>query len=140
MAKFEFKGITAYIGLLERIGPKGSKGILKYALYPGAAIIADSVRSAIESQAFDTGELAASIGLAPMQDNFGYLNTKVVFAGYDEKHVPNALKAAVLESGTSDKKHPARHIISKAAKNAQAAAEAAIAAAFDEKIGQIMED
>lgn len=139
MAKFEFKGITAYIGLLERIGPKGSHGILKYALYPGAAVVADAVRAAVESHR-DTGELAASIGLAPMQNDYGYVNTKVVFAGYDEKHVPNALKAAVLESGTSDKKHPALHIISKAAKSAQAAAEAAIEQALDEKISQIMEE
>lgn len=145
MASFKFEGLDVYIKKLQIIGPKGSRGILKYALYPGAAVVADAVRSAIESQATDSGDLASSIGLAPMRDDGGYINTRIVFAGYDHKKskswpngVPNALKAAVLESGTS--KRPARHIISRASRAAESAAESAIEAALDDKIGQIMED
>lgn len=140
MARFKFKGTAAWIDKLEAIGPKGSYKILKYAVYPGAAVIADAIRAAIESQATDTGDLASSIGLAGMRDDSGYINTRVVFAGYDRKGEPNARKAAVLESGTSDKKHPARHIISRAFKAAEAAAETAMAGALDEKISQIMEE
>lgn len=140
MASFKFEGLDVYIKKLQIIGPKGSRGILKYALYPGAAVVADAVRSAIEGGTHGEGDLASSIGLAPMRDDGGYINTRVLFAGYDRKGVPNAIKAAVLESGTSDGSHPARHIISRASRAAESAAEAAIEAALDEKIGQIMED
>lgn len=140
MASFKFEGLDVYIKKLQIIGPKGSRGILKYALYPGAAVVADAVRSAIEGGTHGEGDLASSIGLAPMRDDGGYINTRVLFAGYDRKGVPNAIKAAVLESGTSDGSHPARHIISRASRATESAAEAAIEAALDEKIGQIMEE
>lgn len=140
MASFKFEGLDEYIRKLQAIGPKGVRGVLKFALYPGAAVVADAVRSAIEGGTHGEGDLASSIGLAPMRDDSGFVNTRVLFAGYDQKGVPNALKAAVLESGTSDGHHPARHLISRAARASEAAAEAAIAEALDEKIGQIMED
>lgn len=140
MARFVFKGTAAYIDALEAIGPRGGYQIIKYAVYPGAAVIADAIRAAIESEASDSGDLASSLGLAGMRNDAGYVNTRVVFAGYDRKGEPNALKAAVLESGTSDKSHPARHIISRAFRSATAAAENAMAAALDEKISEIMED
>ena len=140
MARFKFEGLDGYIHQLQAIGPRGATGIIKYAVYPGAAVVADAVRAAIESQASDSGDLASSLSLSVMRNDDGYINTKLTFAGYDRKGVPNAIKAAVLESGTSNKSHPARHIISRAARAAEAAAEAAMEAALDEKIGQIMED
>ena len=144
MARFKFKGISEYLEALEKIGPKGSQGVIRYAVYPGAAIVADAVRAAIESQATDSGKLASSISLSPMRYDKGYINTRVMFTGYDTekpskrfpKGVPNAVKAAVLESGNST--HPARHIISKAARMAQPAADEAMAAALDENIAEIL--
>lgn len=140
MATFKFKGMDKYIQKLQIIGPKGSRGIIKYAVYPGAKIITDAIKAAIVSDHSESGDLAASIGLTEMRNDGGYINTKVVFAGYDRKGVPNALKAAVLESGTSDNWVPATHVISKTVRANAAAAEDAMAAALDEKISQIMED
>ena len=44
MAKFKFTGIEAYTASLEKIGGKSAVGVLKYAVYPGAAVVADQER------------------------------------------------------------------------------------------------
>jgi len=137
MAKFKFEGIEKYTESLEKIGLKNAVGILKYAVYPGAAVIADAIRAGL-SQYKDTGDLLDSIGLAPMKNDDGYVNTKVVFADYDSKGTANAIKAAVLESGSS-RGHKATHCISKATKQATDRAISEMSKALDEKIEQIME-
>ena len=43
MAKFEFRGIEEYTESLQRIGGQNAVKILKYAVFPGAAVIADAV-------------------------------------------------------------------------------------------------
>lgn len=49
-----------------------------------------------------TGALAESLGIAPIdRDEDGVINAKIGFDGYDEKGVPNQLKARAMESGTS---------------------------------------
>ena len=89
MAKFKFTGIEAYTASLEKIGGKSAVGVLKYAVYPGAAVVADAIRSALESHR-DTGDLQKSLTLATMRNDDGYVNTKVTFAGYDRNGTPNA--------------------------------------------------
>ena len=138
MAKFKFEGIEQYTETLSRIGGKNAEGVLKYAVYPGASIVADAIRAAAE-QHRDTGELINSISLVTMRNDNGYVNTKVVFAGYDSKGTPNAIKAAALESGTS-RGQTATHFISKAVKGAKDSAVSAMSKALDEKLGQIMEE
>lgn len=137
MAKFVFIGCEEYIAELEKLGGKNSQGILKYAVYPGAAAVADAIRSEIESKHSDTGELASSLTLSTMRNDSGFVNTKVGFSGYDSRGVPNALKAAVLESGNS-KGRKGTHCISKAVKGAEAKAIQAMSDALDEKMSEIV--
>ena len=137
MAKFKFTGIEKYTESLEKIGGKNAVGVLKYAVYPGAAVVADAIRAAAETHR-DTGDLANSLALSPMWNTDGYVNTKIEFAGYDRNGVPNASKAAALESGTS-RGQKATHFISHAVKGVQSKAVEAMSKALDEKIGQIME-
>lgn len=138
MAKFKFDGIDKYVESLEKIGTKNAESILKYAVYPGAGIIADAIRAEIVANHHRLGDLEDSLTLSHMRNDDGYINTKVVFAGYDRKGVPNAIKAAALESGTS-RGQDATHFISKAVKSAQSRAIEAMSDALDQKIGQIME-
>lgn len=144
MAKFRFQGIENYTEALEKIGGKNAASVLKYAVYPGAAVVADAIRSGLEHHR-DTGELANSLALATMRNDKGYVNTKIVFAGYDPNRkskrfpngVPNAVKAASLESGNS-RGEKGTHVISKAVKSSQEKAISEMSKALDEKIGQIM--
>lgn len=138
MAKFKFEGIEEYTEALERIGGEGAVGVLKYAVYPGAAVIADAIRAAGERYK-DTGDMMSSLALVPMRNDSGYVNTKIVFDGYDRKGVPNAVKAASLESGNS-RGQKATHFISKAVKSNKEKAISEMQKALDEKLGQIMED
>lgn len=145
MAKFKFDGIDKYVDALEKIGGKNTESVLKYAVYPGAAVVADAVRAALESHR-DSGELARSISLADMRNDNGYVNTKITFAGYDSEKpskrfpqgVPNAVKAASLESGNS-RGQVGTHIISRTTKSVTERAINEMSKALDEKIGQIME-
>lgn len=138
MAKFKFTGIEEYTASLEKIGGKNAVGVLKYAVYPGAAVVADAIRSALESHR-DTGDLQNSLTLATMRNDSGYVNTKVTFAGYDRNGTPNAIKAAALESGTS-RGQRATHVISHAVKGSTNKAIDEMSKALDAKLGQIMGD
>ena len=139
MAKFKFEGMDEYITTLGRIGGKQAEKIIKYAVFPGAGIVADAIRSNLDPAHRETGDLAKSISLATMRNDKGYINTKIMFADYDSKGVPNAIKAAALESGTS-RGQKATHFISHAVKASQKSAVEAMSHALDEKIGQIMGD
>lgn len=139
MAKFKFDGIDKYIESLEKIGPKGAEGIIRYAVYPGAAVVADAIRSEIATNHHGYGDLEDSLSLANMRNDNGYINTKITFAGYDRNGTPNAIKAAVLESGRSDNTIQATHFISKTVKSVTDRAISEMSKALDEKIGQIME-
>lgn len=137
MAKFKFTGIEAYTESLEKIGGKNAVGVLKYAVYPGAKVVADSIRGELQSHR-QSGDLENSLTIATMRNDDGYINTKIMFAGYDSKGVPNAIKAAALESGTS-RGQKGTHFISHTVKAVQSKAVEAMSKALDEKIGQIME-
>ena len=88
----------------------GSEEISKKAIYAGASIIADKIKSNLQGVLSDeaTGELIDSFGVTPISlDSSGNWNAHIGFDGYDSKGVANQLKARVIESGTSKKqKHP----------------------------------
>ena len=146
MAKFKFTGIEEYTASLEKIGGKNADKVLKYAVYPGASIVANAIRNGLEAHR-DSGELLNSLSLAPMRNDSGYVNTKVTFVGYDAakkskrfpQGVPNAVKAASLESGNS-RGQKGTHVISKATKSATERAISEMQKALDEKLGQIIGD
>lgn len=107
-------------------------GIAAAGLYDGAEKIADEIKSNVPK---DTGDLAKSLFIAKFERGMNRVDTVVGFAGYDSKGVPNPLKAAVLESGTST--HKATHFFSRATRSAKASAEAAIAAKIEKQIDNI---
>lgn len=137
MAKFIFDGIDKYTESLQRIGGKNAIGVLKYAVYPGAKVVADAIRQELEIGHRKTGELARSLTLTAMQNKSGYIYTKISFTGYDLKGTPNMIKAAALESGTS-RGQKATHFMSRTVKNVSNRAVEEMSKALDEKIGKIM--
>lgn len=137
MAKFKFTGIEEYTESLEKIGVKNAKAIIKYAVYPGAKVVADAIRDGLEGHR-ESGDLLDSLALTEMRDDDGYIYTKITYAGYDSKGVPNALKVAALESGTS-RGQKATHIISKTVRAVSEKAVSEMSKALDDKIAQIME-
>ena len=84
-------------------------GIASAALYEGAGVVADAIRAATPQ---DSGDLADSIGIAEFDKDGDKVSTAIGFSGYDEKGVPNIVKARVLEHGRVDSsgrtvaKHP----------------------------------
>lgn len=145
MAKFRFEGIEEYTESLSKLGGKAAEGVIKYAVYPGASVVAGAIREAIESHS-QSGELADSITLTKMRNKSGYIYTKISFSGYDAKKkskafprgVPNNVKAASLESGNS-RGQKGTHLISKATKSVTDRAISEMSKALDQKIKEIME-
>jgi HK97 gp10 family phage protein len=85
----------------------GSEEIAKKAIYEGAKIVADQIKSNLEGVLSKeaTGDLVASFGITPIEcDGDGNWNAKVGFDGYGTDGVANQLKARVLESGSSQQK------------------------------------
>lgn len=108
-------------------------GICAEGLYDGAGSMADEIRQAVPE---DSGDLAASLYVAKFQRGMNKVDTEIGFAGYDSRGVPNPLKAAALESGTS-RGQPATHFFSKAIRAAKSRAEAAIAITIEKRIYEI---
>lgn len=136
MAKIYAKGIERYSKMLERLGDQSEK-IIKSAVYKGAAIVADEIKAGINALPIEEGnnglspigspehklngitrkqkgDLIDGFGLAPMQNENGYIQTKAGMDGYGSiptkkypKGVPNAALMRSIESGTSFRnKHP----------------------------------
>jgi len=132
MAKITFEGFEEYRKQLEKLGAS-VEGIIKYACYDAAGMVADAVKAATP---VDSGDLQSSIGLTPYRNEDGYIYTKVVFDGYDRKGAPNSVKARVLESGSSTRpKHP---FIRPAVNRVKSAAEFSIEMKLDEKLKELM--
>ena len=130
MAKIEFKGIDEYAKVLATLGNE-SEEIVKSAVYKGAAIVADEIKSGINSIPIQEGnnglppvgtpenklygisrkqkgDLMDSFGLAPMKNDGDYIQTKAGVDGYGsiptKKYpggVPNVMLMRSIESGTS---------------------------------------
>lgn len=103
-------------------------------LYDGAEKVADEIKRDIPK---DTGDLRKSLFIAKFDRGLNRVDTVIGFAGYDSRGVPNPLKAAVLESGTSDGTHEATHFFSKAVRNSKPRCEAAIAEKIETQINDI---
>ena len=119
MARFEVKALDEYIDLLSSMNEKKSKEIIEEAIYEGAGIIADEIKSEIEG--LKTGksahdgvtenekkDLIEGFGIAPMQYRNGVHDVKIGFDGYGSnptkkypKGVPIPLIARSIISGTS---------------------------------------
>lgn len=158
MAKIKFEGIENVIREFERLYGH-SDDLCKAALSAGCAVIGNAQKAAIEGIPTDSRKyvkgmrngirpeakkaLIDSYGIAPVKTkNFTY-DRKTGFDGYNSiktdrwpKGQPNAMVARSVETGTSFLK-PYR-FMDKAAKAAQAEAEAAMQEALDKKASEIV--
>lgn len=160
MAVIVFKDLEKYELQLSRL-EKASEEIARAAVYAGAAIVADEIKKGIESlpvvRGYGTaanklpgGVTAAQkqglrdgMGVAPMQNKNGYINTKIGFDGYNSTFTkeypqgqPNQLVARGVESGTSWKQK--KPFIRPAVTRAKPRAEAKMAEVIDTEIEKLM--
>ena len=136
MATVKFGGIDKYILRLNTFSAR-SRATVKMAVYDGAAVVADGVRKELRKHR-RTGALEESLYLAPMKDDNGFIYTEIGFAGTDARGVPNALKANVLEHGSSkQRKTP---VVAPAVRACKAAAIAAMQKRFDAEAETIIEE
>ena len=132
MAKFEFKGMDEYAEKITKLG-KAGVGIIKYSVYGAADMVIGAIKA---NTPVDSGDLKESAILTNFKNEKGFIYTSVQFVGYDEKGTPNAIKARVLENGSSTRrKHP---FIRPAVRAVEKQAIAKIEASMNEKINQIM--
>jgi HK97 gp10 family phage protein len=106
LARITFMAGEEFALAISRLATQ-SEEIAKKAIYEGAHIIADKIKSNLEGvlSSEATGELVASFGVTPIErDKNGDWNAKIGFDGYDKDGVANQLKARVLESGSSKQK------------------------------------
>lgn len=163
MAKISFKGLEAYELRLSKLADKKEvERIAGQAIYEGASIMADEIKKGIEGLPVVTGYgtdsnplpggvtavqkagLIDGLGIAPMQDDGGFLNVKIGFDGYNrtktEKYPqgqPNQLVARGVESGSSWKQaHP---FVKPAIARARKRVEKEMAETIDEEIEKLMD-
>jgi HK97 gp10 family phage protein len=124
MARIDIKGMDEYALKLSELG-QNTNVIAAKAVMVGANIVADEIKKGLEKNLqgslYSEGDLLDSFGIAPPGiDNNGNTNTKIGFAGYDKKGVPNVIKARAMESGTSvqDKKPFVRPAVNRTKKKA----------------------
>lgn len=116
---------------------------MKMSVYDGAGILADEIRARLEANIKhpdkSTGALIESMGIADMRDKGGEISTKIGFYGYDDRGVPNHIKAAVMESGRTGviKKRP---FIRPAVNAVKERAITAMDKRLNEEIEKIMEE
>lgn len=98
-----FKAGDEYAIKLSRLAENQDE-IAKKAIYRASEIVADKIKDNLKGVLSEkaTGEMLDSFGIARIdRDSSGNWNTKIGFDGYDNRKVPNQLKARVLESGSS---------------------------------------
>lgn len=135
MAKITMSGLDEYAKKIAQLGVR-AEGVIKYAVYPGAAIVIEAIKANTPVSYPDGGDLKNSTYLKTFVNKNGFIYTQVGWDGYDRKGVPNALKANALESGTS--KMPKRLFVRPAVNKVKRAAEFAIEQALNQKINEIM--
>lgn len=160
MARFEFSGIDNYIKQLNKLQQSTKDGVVGKTVYAGAAVVADSVRRAIQDLPVGDGRaqggglvdtvtlpqkagLLDGFGISRLKDDDGFVNVKLGFDGYNstktEKYPngqPNVLIARSVNSGTTFRKKT--KFVDKAVNSAKKAAEAAMDAACSREIEKIM--
>ena len=160
MATFQFGGIDNYIKQLNKLQQSTKDGVVGKTVYAGAAVVADSVRRAIQALPVGDGRardgglidtvtlpqkagLLDGFGISRMKNDDGFVNVKLGFDGYNstrtEKYPrgqPNALIARSVNSGTTFRKKT--KFVDKAVSSARKSAETAMDAACSREIEKIM--
>lgn len=162
MAKITFPGLADYELMLSRLA-QGADDIAGKAIYAGAEIVADAIRSNIQGLQAVPDEVGAiayaekspapltesakeglldGLGISSMQDDNGYYNVKIGFDGYNglktkkfPQGQPNVMIARSLESGSSIA--PKRPFVRPAVNAVKKQAEAKMAEIIDQEIAKI---
>lgn len=160
MAYLEFKGLKEYELKLSRLEANTEKTVGE-AIYQGAKIVADEIKSGIETLNVEKSRkgnkqnllsgitqdqkegLKNGFGIAPMEYENGYRSVKLGFDGYNNtktkkypKGQPNVLIARAVESGTSFRKKTP--FVRPAIKRTKTKAEQAMTKIIEEQISKDM--
>lgn len=156
MAKLTIQGTDEYLKQLQ-IMDKEADGMIKRAVYEGAAVVLDAIEKSIESlpthdfvYVYNDQDIRAltpaqkqglldGLGAAKMRNDNGFINTKIGFDGYNSvktkkypKGQPNSLIARAMESGSSVR--PKTRFVTNAVKPVVDRAEQAMANSLDKDI------
>lgn len=124
----------------------GLTGCMKRTVYAGAEVVADEVRSSLNSALKGTGDggLQGALDVSKIKAVGGDVYTRIGFGGYDShpskkypEGQPFSIIAAVLESGRS--KQPGRaktHFFSNAINSARKKAKGAMQEEFDKSFNK----
>ena len=159
MAKITFKGLEEYENKLLQLRNL-SKDMIGEAIFEGAAVVADAVKSEIETIPIDnryaTGGtmlngiteaqkqgLRDGFGIARLQDDNGYLNVKLGFNGYNSQRSksypggqPNSLIARSVNAGSSFRQRIP--FVDNAVNRTRSTAEQKMKQKLDTAIGEVM--
>ena len=138
MPKMTIRGLDELGAKLSTLAQIKANQIMEDAVKDGADIVADKVRSNLNSVLSGTssGDLAGSLGITPVDNRDGYTNAKVGFDGRDANGTPNALKAAVLEFGSKHQRP--RPFMKPAVTSTRAAVKAKMTETVDREIESFM--
>ena len=159
MAKIQFKGLEEYSAKLNRLSALSRDKVIGAAVYDGAAIVADAVKAEIQALPVDDSHdkkskkdgpssevkqaLLEHMGVAPLQDDNGFVNVKVGFDGYAgtattkyPRGKPVPMLARAVQSGTSFMEGHA--FVKDAVRKSRKRAEAAMKERVEKEIQDIM--
>lgn len=138
MARFEYRGLGKYLTELAKscADVRGVNGMQKMVLWEGANVYTNALKAATR----EYGNLESGVKLTSMQENGGNWSIKLGFYGYDDAGdgKPFALKAAIINSGTSDGRMTGNNFIRKALKAADPQARAAMDAKLDDIMNNVI--
>lgn len=144
MARFEVTLPTDLIRQLDKLGSKGDEISYKM-LKAGAVILRDELDKNLKKNLYSgrkydnnypTGALEKSLTIdKPKKDKNGNNSIRIYFKGKDSNGVPNALKAAVMEYGSS--KQQKKPFIRPAEKAVEKEVNAEMQKIFDEEIRRL---
>mgnify|MGYP001065632422 CR=1 FL=1 len=158
MAKIQFKGLEEYTAKLNRLEALSRDKVIGAAVYDGAAIVADAIKAELQALPTDEGHdrkkvgperavkdaLIQHMGVAPLQNDNGFVNVKVGFDGYNGRPTPRyprgkpvPMLARAVRSGTSFME--GHDFVKTAVRKSRKTAEAAMAKRVEREIEKIME-
>ena len=148
MPSIKISGADELVMVLNRLSEE-SEGAIKKAVFDGAAVIADAVRSNINGlrvdgpSAWETRRrteqkagLQAGLTTYQIEDKGGKIEGGVGFSGTNSRGQSNRMVARVFNSGTSfSSKQP---FFDRAVRSSRGAAQAAVRATLEEEIQKIV--
>lgn len=163
MAKIEMQGMETWLSELRKLG-EATTPVCEAAVYAGAKVVADAIRSSTEGldtvsdaealanyQVRTPGKISVtqkiglvkSLGITKIRNKYGIISAKVGFDGYNDVKSkrwphgqPNQMVARSCESGSSAMtKQP---FVRPAVKRVQGAAEIEMERAADKKLKEIL--